>query len=163
MITTTFLTACQTIISQIKKDFGEVVSSSTIKSEQNMELDNLYDDVSKIRHGKSVDQLIALFQAMPNISYVYVKHDVDSGFVTYNKPHTSKYVTASTAKLPKTLKEEWLKDVQKVRQGLKLDGSNEILVAISWSHDQEVRGKKIFLEYIAADTTFGVNRQTVRS
>ena len=64
----------------------------TIKSEQNMELDNLYDDVSKIRHGKSVDQLIALFQAMPNISYVYVKHDVDSRFVTYNKPHTLKYV-----------------------------------------------------------------------
>ena len=89
--------ACQTIISQIKKDFGEVLSSSTIKSEQNMELGNLYDDVSKIPHGKSAERLISLFHAMPDISYVYVKYDVDSGFMTYNKPHTSKYVTASTA------------------------------------------------------------------
>ena len=91
-----------------------------------------------------------------------MKHDVDSGFVTYNKPQTSKYATTSTAELAKTLKEEWLKDVQKVRQGLKLDGLNEILVAISWSHDQEVRKAKLFLEYIVADTTFGVNRHTVR-
>ena len=64
-----------------------------------MDLDNLYDNVSKIPHGKSADRLIFLFQAMPDISYVYVKHDVDSGFVTYNKPHTSKYETASTAEL----------------------------------------------------------------
>ena len=99
---------------------------------------------------------------MPGISYVYVKHDVDSGFVTYNKSHTSKYATASTAELAKTLKEEQLKDVQKVRQGLKLDGSNKILIAISWLHDQEVRKTKLFLEYIVADATFGLNRQTVR-
>ena len=81
---------------------------------------------------------------MPGISYVYVKHDVDSGFVTYNKSHTSKYATASTAELAKTLKEECLKDVQKVRQSLKLDGSNEILVDIAWSHDEEVRKAKLF-------------------
>ena len=107
-----------------------------------MELDNLYDDVSKIPHGNSADRLIALFQAMPNISYVYVEHDVDIGSVTNNKPHNSKYVTASTSELAKTLKEEWLKDVQKVRQGLKLDGSNKILIAISWSHEQKVRKTK---------------------
>ena len=47
--------SCQTIISQIKKDFGEVVSLLTIKSEQNMELENLYDDASKIPHGKSAN------------------------------------------------------------------------------------------------------------
>ena len=88
--------ACQAIIFLIKTEFDELVSSSTIKSEQNMGLDNLYDKVSKITHGKSADRLIALFQAMPNISYVYVKHDVDSGFVTYNKPHSSKYMTALT-------------------------------------------------------------------
>ena len=122
-----------------------------------MELDNLYDNVSKIQHGKSADRLISLFQAMPDISYVYVKHDVDSGFVTYNKPHISKYVTASTAELAKMLKEEWLKDVQKVRQSLKLDGSNKILVDVAWLHDEEVRKAKLFPEYIAADTTFGVN------
>ena len=67
---------------------------------------NFYDDVSKIPHGKSADWLIALFQAMPDISYVYVNHDVDSGFMTYNKAHTSKYVTTSTAELAKTLKDE---------------------------------------------------------
>ena len=97
---------------------------------------------------------------MPDISYVYVKHDVDSGFVTYNKPHTSKYATASTAELAKTLKEEWLKEVQKVRQSLKLDELNEIFVAIAWSHDEELRKAKLFPEYIAADTMFGViNRE----
>ena len=55
--------ACQTINFLIKTEFDEVVSSSTIKSEQNMELDNLYDKVSKIPHRKSANRLIALFQA----------------------------------------------------------------------------------------------------
>ena len=109
-----------------------------------MELGNLYDDVSKIPHGKSAERLISLFHAMPDISYVYVKYDVDSGFMTYNKPHTSKYATASTAELAKMLKEEWLKEVQKVRQSLKLDGSNKILVDVAWLHDEEVRKAKLF-------------------
>ena len=79
-------------------------------------------------------------------------------FHRQSSPNT-RYATASTSELAKTLKDEWLKDVQKVRQSLKLDGLNEILVAIYWSHDEEVRKAKLFPEYIAADTTFGVNQQ----
>ena len=59
--------------------------------------------------------------------------------------------------MAKTLKDKWLKDVHNVWQSLKLDGSNKILVALAWSHDEEVRKAKLFPEYVAADTTFGLN------
>ena len=48
----------------------------------------LLDGVEKQPYGSSVDKLLAEFKTREDVSFIYVTHDVQSGFVTHK---TSKH------------------------------------------------------------------------
>ena len=148
---------CSGIVQQIRKESGRAVSLSTVQNMKTNEIDSLFEEVSKIPHGKAADRLIALFQSLSNTSYVYVKHNMKSGFVHYQKPRSNK--KEMTVVLAETILQKYIEDVKAQRNSLRLKDSNDMLVAFAWCHDDEMRKANKFPEYIACDTTFGVNKQ----
>jgi MULE transposase domain. len=107
----------------------------------------------------AADQIIQLFKSYEGVSYVYVKHRYDTGFVkfTKRKGYTREIV-------PEVLIGDTgpsrLDEVQLWRKELTLLGeANDILVAFAWSHKEEARKLSMFPEFVVVDLTFGVNRQ----
>jgi len=72
-------------------------------------------------------RLIALFKNMTNVSYVYVKHNQNSGFVTYTGSRQDKTNLGNAINA----------EVQTWRKSLKLGDSEDILVSFAWCHDDE--------------------------
>ena len=99
-----------------------------------------------------------MFEKMTDVSYICVKHDIDSGFVTY---HKEKNQDASSSKLSQTETTQLAHQIEidSWRQTLGLNNNREIMVAFAWSHDVELRKLRMFPELIAVDCTFGVNKQ----
>ena len=91
-ITNSFNSGCkiQHIIDMVKAQFGINVSEEQIQHKRK----NYIDDMIKLTNGETKDniqqlsaaeKLIYLFENMNDVSFVYVKHHIDSGFVTYTK------------------------------------------------------------------------------
>ena len=97
----------------------------------------------------SVDRLIKLFESMKNVTYVYVKHSMMSGFVTFTR-----------TKSEKTLMSESIEaDVNSWRKALQIGDSQDILVSFAWCHDDEKRQVVMFPELLSGDMAFGLNRE----
>ena len=77
------------IISRVKEMFNETVSKHSIESIRDEEINKITNEVSKSPAGTAVDQLIAQFSVMTDVSFIYVKDDTNSGFVTYKKNKNS--------------------------------------------------------------------------
>ena len=52
---------------------------------------NLLKEASHLPYGTPVEMLIAEFQLKKDVSFCYVLHDMNSGFVTYKKLQTMMY------------------------------------------------------------------------
>ena len=100
----------------------------------------------------SVDRLISLFTTLDNVNFVYVKHSITSGFVTYRKNKTE---GIHQTFFDNTLK----KDIECWRKQLKIGDSKEILVSFGWCHDDEKRNFLMFPEIVGTDMTFGLNKE----
>ena len=45
------------------------------------------------------------------------------------------------------------------RDSLKLSNSNDVLVSFAWAHDDELKAVEMYPEFLAADITYGVNKE----
>ena len=110
----------------------------------------------------AAEKLLAMFKNEPHVSYAYVTHVKNSGFVTCTKRGNHSETTLmqtdinlnqnSTAALSEIETESW-------RSSLKMTDSDQIMVAFAWCHDEENRKYKMFPEFLACDMTFGVNKE----
>jgi len=148
----------ESIVLSMKQNDRIIITDSQIRKIKD---DMIYDEIIKTGEKvsySSASRLIQLFKSNEDVSYVYVKHTMQSGFVSYRKtlginretviPHIGGMHNATNDE-----------DIESWRKELKLDDSNEILVAFAWSHNEEARLFSMFPEFIAADLTFGINRQ----
>ena len=106
----------------------------------------------------SATKLIRLFESMDGVSFVYVQHKINSGFVTYTKDRSSpikqsQFIDQENTSLAAEI------EIESWRGSLGLNGSKDILVSFAWAHDSEIRLFRMFPEFIAVDGTFGMNLQ----
>ena len=97
----------------------------------------------------SVDRLLNIFKSMQDVSFIYVKHHYESGFVTYHRNKSEQSV----------FDEGTRKEIAEWRENLSLGPENDILVAFAWSHDTEKRKMLMFPEILCVDMTFGLNKE----
>ena len=114
-------------------------------------------DTLKKPYGTPIDKLINYFSNKRDVSFMYVMHDMDSGFVTYRKNKTD------TSSNESDVNDEYIsvyKDaVESWRIELKVEHSEKLLVAFAWCHDEELRYCKMFPEFLSCDVTFGVTKE----
>ena len=119
---------------------------------------NLLKQTSKLPYGTPVEQLIAEFQLKKDVSFCYVLHDMNSGFVTYkkNKEHD---VPVSNGTDNDEFISVYKNEVESWRKTLEVGTKNQILVAFAWCHDDELQNARKFPEFWACDSTFGVTKE----
>ena len=101
-------------------------------------------------------RLIQACQRMDDISFVYVTHNMRSGFVTFKKNRGESLTQSSD-----TCEENvgvTVESVELWRRELQID-TDEILVSFAFIHDEELRLTRMFPEFLAFDLTFGTNAQ----
>ena len=145
------------ISSSITKHFNINVNDTTIRKMRMNLVHALFEECGTNPSGSAADRLISIFQADNKISLIYIKHKYDSGFVTYRKKWGEN--VSCVPLTPNSLSSEHLRNVQDWRKELRLNDSNDVLVALAWAHDEEIRMATMFPEFFAADMTFGVNKQ----
>ena len=111
-------------------------------------------DASFKPYGTPVERLINDFQKRDDISYIYVTHSINSGFVTHykggprnNENNSQKYISVYHDEI-----NEW-------RKLLQLADETQLLVAFAWCHDDQLRLVRMYPEFLACDTTFGVTKE----
>jgi hypothetical protein len=121
-------------------------------------------------------RLIRSFSMMEDVSYVYITHTLNSGFVTHRKKRKDSKQSNSFSNTEadnlsiveepqterRTLSYEQAGVTEMAMSAWRNDlriNSNEILVAFAFIHDEDLRLTRMFPEYIAADLTFGTNSQ----
>ena len=117
----------------------------------------MLDETVSNPYGTPIDKMIQYFTHKKDVSFMYVMHDMNSGFVTYRKNKNDTSVNESEINeqfifVYKAAVESW-------RNELKVSNSKEIFVAFAWYHDEELRLCKIFPEFLACDVTFGVTKE----
>ena len=139
------------VINNIQSRYNVHLSYHQVHAYRNATINAIIDDQGK--GGKpqksSVDRLLSMFKKMKNVSYVYVKHHVSSGFVTYHKS-MSECTTLCTSLTSEVV--TW-------RKALCIEDTEDILVSFAWCHDEEKRQIVMFPEYLCTDMTFGLNKE----
>ena len=144
------------IIKCIQILFKIILTSSIVQNMRTQILNEMHFlmDTHSSNIATAATKLISLLQSSENISYVLLKHHINSGFVTYSskgKDEEKNLVTLDTKSNH---------EVEMWRKELVCDNdTREILVSCAWCHDHEKRKITMFPEYLAFDTTFGLNRQ----
>ena len=113
-----------------------------------------------IQQLSAAEKLLRMFDKMTDVSYICVKHDIDSGFVTYQKEKNQQALSTQLTET-ETVHLAHQIEIDSWRQMLGLNDNKEIMVAFAWAHDVELRKLRMFPELIAVDCTFGVNKQSV--
>ena len=138
------------------ENYHVTVTVDQIASMRKTLVDNILIDLDmQPTNMTNAEKLITLFRNDPNVNYIYVMHDHESGFITYRKCSNGK--EASTETLPTAVTDEI--NIQSWRQSLCLNESNKILVAFAWCHKDESRKVKINPQFLACDLTFKVNKE----
>lgn len=146
------------IAHSISAQFNVNVSSNLIIGQRDTIINDLIGNFKDYPVGTAVDRLLKIFSSLHNVSYVYVTHNMNSGFVTCRKTKKNNATVNTTTNstsctgVTNTAIHNW-------RESLKLQDSNDILVAFAWCHDEEIRKAEMFPEFLAMDVTFGVNKQ----
>ena len=152
-------TTIPSIILHIKHEFDINVSYNTVYSLRLEQLRILIGSCSNNPYitgdisNSPVDKLISIFKHTSNVSFVYIVHNYSSGFVTYRKSRSRDNNNSQSNKMFED------DSIQNWRDELKLKHTNDVLVAFAWAHDDELRYTEMYPEFLAADVTFGVNRQ----
>ena len=135
------------------------VSYQTLYNMRMNKIKDLLKQCSKDPYGTPVNRLINIFTNTENVSFVYILHRKDSGFVTFRRNRNEsiqQYVNSVNIRESTGFSE---RSIQDWRDELSLSDSNHILVAFAWAHDEELKSTEMYPEYLAADVTFGVNRE----
>ena len=132
------------------------LTSSIVQNMRTQILNELHFllDTHSSNDASAAMKLINLLKSSDNVSYVILKHHINSGFVTYSsqgKDEEKKLVSMDSNSKHEV--EMWRKEL------VCDDQSSEILVSCAWCHDHEKRKISMFPEFLAFDTTFGLNRQ----
>ena len=148
-----------TVIEHIKQRYQINVDYNTIYNIRQNVIDGLMLNCTETPYGSSVDKLISLFKSMNNVSFVYVIHRYDSGFVTYRRNKSSNTMNNSYENSSIDNHTFCHTSIKNWRDELKLSESNKGLVSFAWCHDEELKSIQMYPEFLGADVTFGVNRQ----
>ena len=135
------------------------VSYQTLYNMRMKKVEDLLKLCSENPSGTPVNRLINIFKHTENVSFVYILHKKESGFVTFRRNRNEsiqQYVDSVNLRESLGFSEQSIKDW---RDELSLKDSNHILVAFAWAHDEELKSTEMYPEYLAADVTFGVNRE----
>ena len=144
------------IIKCVQLIFKINLTSSIVQNMRTQILNELHFllDTHSSNDATAASKLINLLKSSDNVSYVILKHHINSGFVTYSsqgKDEEKKLVSMDSNSKHEV--EMWRKEL------VCDEKSTEILVSCAWCHDHEKRKITMFPEYLAFDTTFGLNRQ----
>lgn len=94
-----------------------------------------------------------------SVSFVYILHRSNSGFVTYRKSRSDsirEYVSSYNDTQFRNIASNSIKNW---RESLSLNESNNVLVAFAWAQNKEIKTSEKHPHFLACDITFGVNRQ----
>ena len=138
----------------VSKRFNINLSYDTIRHYHRMNVLHIIDKASKQPYGTPVDQLLHDFERRPDVSYIYVIHSIDSGFVTHYKGMSNSYTRNN-----ETYISVYQDEVETWRRLLQISGGTQILVAFAWCHDEQIRLTRMFPEFLACDVTFGVTKE----
>ena len=161
------------IIKLVKENHGYTLSPDALYKMRSNYYLPLLDNVEKQPFGSSVDKLIAEFKTREDVSFIYVTHDVKSGFVTHkaSKHHLSlkkRNVVAKKDNVTFVHDVTYVHnvetgiddlDIEEWRLQLRVGDSQQILVAFAWCHDDELRNIRMNPYFLAGDMTFSVNRE----
>ena len=150
------------ITRMIENQFGLFVSPSSLYKykEKNMVemLQNTCNDARiSSNNSTAADKVITYFQATTRISFIYVLHDIDSGFVTMKSNNITKTKSSHSTHLDQVGVS--MDDIKSWRSNLKVSNSEQILVSLAWCHDEDLRLAKMHPYFIACDMTFGLNKE----
>ena len=118
----------------IKGTFNVSVSYACMYDIYNSCINELIDQCSELTYGSVVEQLIELFKNSPNVSFVYVFHNYNSGFVTFSMNNIEKF---KHKKVPSSLKSslsdniEYSDSIENWQDSLSLSPTNDVLVAFA--------------------------------
>ena len=148
------------IILYVHEKHGKNIDYQTIHSMKMSKINKLIEECGLNPGGSSVDQLIKIFTSMENVSFLYIIHRYNSGFVTCRKNRGETMQEKINNVLGTDEEDEYFhKSVRNWRDALQLKSTNNVLVAFAWAHDDEVKNTEMYPEFLAADVTFGVNRE----
>ncbi len=147
----------------VHAQFGINVTINQIRHKRQFYIDGMIGILDSNTSSSSAqmtaaEKLIKVFENMDDVSFVYVKHFIDSGFVTYTKDRST---TIQQTSLPHKDSQSLAAEIEidTWRTSLGLSNNKEILVAFAWGHDYELRKLRMYPEWMAIDGTFGVNKQ----
>ena len=145
------------IVSLVKQSYNTTLTEGDLYKYRNKVLYSMLNDTVKEPYGTPIDKLIHYFSNKRDVSFMYVMHDMDSGFVTYRKNKTD------TSSNQSEINDEYISVYKEVveswRIELKVAQSEKLLVAFAWCHDEELRYCKMFPEFLSCDVTFGVTKE----
>ena len=105
-------------------------------------------------------KLIAAFSANPYVSFMYVLHDINSGYVTMRRNRKDDNDNDFT--ITSTDKDEGRVDnvnVLNCRKNIQAENSDKILVSLAWVTDDELKNGSMFPEFMTVDVTFGTCKE----
>ena len=144
------------IVSLLFKQHNVTVSEATLYHERNKLLYSLVDNAANHPYGTEVDQLINEFKEKDDVSFIYVLHNKNTGFVTYTLSRHEKQQQQNTQFVYDVGISE--KEMFNWREQLTLSDTTEILVSFAWCHNDEYRNVLMNPSFLSGDMTFGVNR-----
>jgi hypothetical protein len=151
--------AATLICNLVRSRFNIVVTVQLIMRYRDYLMYQILEQCNTKPFGSPVEALTAQFSARDDVSFLYITHDYNTGYVTHRKSNsnsTSNTVTSSP--MPRFVP-VYQNEIKSWRHQLKVPNSEQILVAFAWCHDEEFRSVKMFPEFLAVDMTFGVNKQ----
>ena len=141
-------------------NFGANISTAQIQAMKEKEIDeevnNFLDDPLDTTMAET---LLAYFKTLKNVSYIFLCDEINSGLVTHTVKNRSgthvslKYNEKDDTELKDT-GASWRRDLSIKRK----TNPARILVCLGWSFDYEVTEFSVYGQFIAIDTTFGLNR-----
>jgi hypothetical protein len=146
------------IVAEIRETHKISISVHQVYSMKKQIIHDLVRSAGEDPSHSAAERLIQVFKTYTDVSYVYVRHHMQTGFVTYMKSRNSSQHIVERG-ITMAQQASSVEEISAWRKELKLGDSNEILVAFAWSHIEESRKLSMFPEFTAVDLTFGVNRQ----
>ena len=149
------------IIQVIESSFNYNLTYDMLYNMREICIDELLNKCGNEPYGSSIDKLIRLFSKTNNVSFIYIIHNFQSGFVTRRQTNSEK-INASQRIQNNLLSNnnKFTASIKNWRSSLKLqNNTNDILVAFGWAHDEELRNAEMFPEFLGIDVTFGVNKE----
>ena len=143
----------------VRVNFKVHISESTLYNMQYKQIQTLLNKCFSQPYGTPVDTLTNIFSTSKNVSFIYVVHRHNSGFVTFRKQQRMPVSIVKEQENPYRFDNEFSVSVKNWRESLQLAGTNDVLVAFAWAHDEELKNTQMFPEVLCMDITFGVNRQ----